>query len=131
MSTVASEIDLFEVIVDHIDESGIHLTKGDVVKVIKKEEIWFTFEKDGKTGKVLKEILHKYSPVAQQDDIQQQKEELQYQIGEQRTQKDFEYTSYQEQDILDYNNPNLGIISIDDRRYEVINELINQGLFTR
>ncbi|KAA6389846.1 MAG: hypothetical protein EZS28_014628 [Streblomastix strix] len=37
----------------------------------------------------------------------------------------------QKQDGLDLNNPNLGIISIDDRRYNVNNELTNQGLFTR
>ncbi|KAA6382381.1 MAG: hypothetical protein EZS28_022091, partial [Streblomastix strix] len=34
----------------------------------------------------------------------------------------------QPQDELDLNNPNFGIINIDNRRYNVNNELINQGL---
>ncbi|KAA6374983.1 MAG: hypothetical protein EZS28_029490 [Streblomastix strix] len=37
----------------------------------------------------------------------------------------------QKQDGLDQNNPNLGIISFNDRRYNANDELINQGLTTR
>ncbi|KAA6366019.1 MAG: hypothetical protein EZS28_038454, partial [Streblomastix strix] len=65
MSTVASEIDLFEVIANYTGESGIPLTKGDVVKVIKKEIVWFTFEKDGKTGKAPKGKFRKCSQAGQ------------------------------------------------------------------
>ncbi|KAA6364407.1 MAG: hypothetical protein EZS28_040066 [Streblomastix strix] len=35
------------------------------------------------------------------------------------------------QDELELNNPNFGIINIDDKRYNVNDELINQGLTTR
>ncbi|KAA6389879.1 MAG: hypothetical protein EZS28_014590, partial [Streblomastix strix] len=51
---MTSEADIFEVIANYTCESGISLTKGDVVKVIKKEIVWFTFEKDGKIVKAPK-----------------------------------------------------------------------------
>ncbi|KAA6376113.1 MAG: hypothetical protein EZS28_028358 [Streblomastix strix] len=53
--------ELFEVISDYSgkegDKDAISILKGEIVKVVKKELVWFTIEKGGKTGKVPKTKL--------------------------------------------------------------------------
>ncbi|KAA6375201.1 MAG: hypothetical protein EZS28_029271 [Streblomastix strix] len=67
--------------------------------------------------------LEKIQPILKDIESQQQQ-------GKKEKDKDAQ-SSQQEQDDLDLKSPNLGVISIDDRRYNANSEIINQGLTSR
>ncbi|KAA6383802.1 MAG: putative serine/threonine-protein kinase Nek3, partial [Streblomastix strix] len=70
LQVMATEVELFEVISDYAgkgdDEQFIPVKYGDVVRVIKKELVYYTVEKDGLIGKVPRGKLRKCESISAQ-----------------------------------------------------------------
>ncbi|KAA6380697.1 MAG: putative aurora kinase [Streblomastix strix] len=68
---MSNEVDIFEVIADYSGKFGDSLNftvqKGDIVKVIKKEVVFYTVEKNGQVGKIPKGKLRLQSSVSSQN----------------------------------------------------------------